>query len=201
MTATSGDYLWLREAFPELSEAYCVTLVRGVTPDELLDRFGVTGDRESLYGVEALVEPSFAQWSVHEGDVLFVGAAAVGDWAVAVEVNGYLGVTAELLDRLSAGTRLVSHFRNVNALHRFCLVDDGEIRLDFDALFAWDRGGTDPDAYADLMRAAGLPMEKDGELGNPGAAAFALAEAITGVRLTAQLLARSTFVCGTASVG
>lgn len=35
-----------------------------------------------------------------------------------MEANGFFGVTKELLSRLSAGTRLVSHFRNVNAVDR-----------------------------------------------------------------------------------
>jgi hypothetical protein len=99
-------------------------------------------------------------------------------------------VTAEVMDRLSAGTRLVSHFRNVKGLHRFCLVDDGDVRLDFDPVFAWDRGGRDPDAQVDLLRAVGLPTEKGTESRHPGAAAFALAEVLTGVRLTPEILAK-----------
>jgi hypothetical protein len=116
----------------------------------------------------------------------------------AVESNGYLGVTEELLGRLSAGTRLVSHFRNVNAVDRFYLVDDGRIRLNFEPLFAWHCSGCDADSYVDLMRTVGLRMEQDGDIGDPGAAAFALAEAITGIRLTAELLQQSTFTCGEA---
>lgn len=198
MTATFDDYLWFEQMFPDLSEAYCITLVQDVTPAGLLDRFGVVGDRVDRIGVGELIDPSYAVWEAHDGDAQLVSATAVGDWALAVESNGYLGVTEELLGRLSAGTRLVSHFRNVNAVDRFYLVDDGRIRLDFEPLFAWYRSGCDADGYVDLMQAVGLRMEQDGDIGDPSAAAFALAEAITGIRLTAELLQQSTFTCGEA---
>ncbi|MFG2624034.1 DUF6461 domain-containing protein [Streptomyces sp. NPDC048473] len=35
--ATAHDYLWFDEHFPTLAEAYCVTLVRGPTPDGSVD--------------------------------------------------------------------------------------------------------------------------------------------------------------------
>lgn len=198
MEVTFDDYLWFDEMFTGLSDAYCITLVQGVTPTELLDRFGVVGDRVDRVGVGELIEPSFAVWEEHGGDVQLVAAASVGDWALAVEVNGYLGVTEELLGGLSAGKCLVSHFRNVNAVGRFYLVDDGQIRLDFEPLFAWHRSGSDPDGYVDLMRTAGLRLEEDEDIGEPGAAAFALSEMVTGIPLTAELLELSPFTCGMA---
>ncbi|GAB3143186.1 hypothetical protein GCM10027290_19150 [Micromonospora sonneratiae] len=200
MTATFDDYLWFEQMFSDLSEAYCITLVRDVTPAGLLDRFGVVGDRVDRIGVGELVEPSYATWKAHDGAVQLVAATAVGDWALAVESNGYLGVTEKLVGRLSAGTRLVSHFRNVNAVDRFYLIDDGQIRLYFEPLFAWHRSGCDADGFIELMQAVGLPMDQDGDIGDPGAAAFALAEAITGIRLTPDLLQRSTFTCGEACI-
>jgi Family of unknown function (DUF6461) len=75
-----------------------------------------------------------------------------------VESNGYLGVTEEMLDRLSAGTRLVSHFRDVNAVDRFHLVDDGRVCLDFELLFAWYRSGCDADGYVDLILSVCSPL-------------------------------------------
>lgn len=79
MTATFDDYLWFDQVFPDLSEAYCITLVEGVTPAELLDRFGVVGDRVDRIGVGELAEPSYAAWEAHDGDVQLVAATAVGD--------------------------------------------------------------------------------------------------------------------------
>jgi hypothetical protein len=198
VVSTYVDYLWFEERFPHLAEAYCVTLVGDETSPGLLDRFGVVGDRVDRVGVGELVDRSYAVWDAHQGDVQLVAATSVGQWALAVEVNGCLGVTEELFGRLSAGSRLVSHFRNVNAADRFSLVDDGRLVVDFEPLFAWHRSGSDPDVYAELMRTVGMRMGQDDDLGEPDAAAFALAEAITGVRLTAELFERSTFACGLA---
>jgi hypothetical protein len=67
----------------------------------------------------------------HPGEVLFIGATSVDDWVLAVEPNGFLGVTEQIIVPLSAGTRLVSHFRNVNAVDRFYWVEDGDVRVQF----------------------------------------------------------------------
>jgi hypothetical protein len=74
---------------------------------------------------------------------------AIGPWTLVVEPNGFLGVSEEVVVPRSRGTRLVSHFRNVNY----------ELHTE---------------------------------------AAFALAEHITQVRLTAEFLESATFRCGTA---
>jgi hypothetical protein len=47
-----------------------------------------------------------------------------------------------------------------------------------------------------ITMATDLQLEQDADIGGPGAAAFALAEAITGVRLTAELFEQSMFICG-----
>nr|WP_234383318.1 DUF6461 domain-containing protein [Streptomyces dysideae] len=33
-TTTAADYAWLEEQYEDLLEAYCVTLVQGLTPEE-----------------------------------------------------------------------------------------------------------------------------------------------------------------------
>lgn len=38
MTATAADYTWFDDRFPGLAEAYCLTLVRGPSPEEMLAR-------------------------------------------------------------------------------------------------------------------------------------------------------------------
>ncbi|MFD0852608.1 DUF6461 domain-containing protein, partial [Actinomadura adrarensis] len=124
---------------------------------------------------------------------------AGGDWALAVEANGYLGVTEDAIVPLSAGTRLVSHFCNVNALDRFCWVEDGEIRTTFEPLFPSHREGTAPDELLKPMRAAGFNLEGSNAENAPFSA-FALAEHLTGVRVTAKLLRESHFQCGLAPI-
>ncbi|MFJ9678445.1 DUF6461 domain-containing protein [Streptomyces sp. NPDC101194] len=195
--ATAHDYLWFGRHFPFLAEAYCVTLVRGPAPDALLKRLGATELRR-VTGVDDLTEPAYEAWDTHDGDRLFAGVTGVGEWAVMIEPNGYLGISDEFLVPLSRGTTAVSHFRNVNAVDHFNWYEDGERRLHFEPLFAHSRDGSDPDGSLDTMRAAGFDLSEDDERSYElhTEAAFALAERLTGVRLTRELLDASEFVCG-----
>ncbi|MFC7307786.1 DUF6461 domain-containing protein [Streptomyces monticola] len=192
--ATAADYRWLKERFSGLAEAYCLSLVRDRTPDELLSHIGAT-PYIHVKGVEELLEPAYDAWDEHDGEQLFVAVARLGDWTLMVEPNGYLGAFGEVLGPLSRGTTAVSHFRNVNALDHFHWYEDGELRLHFEPLFAFERDGSTPDALTDVMRDVGFDLsdgdERDYSLHTE--AVFALAERLTGVRLTAELLATVEF--------
>ena len=200
MIATASDYTWLSGRFPGLMEAYCLTLVKGLTPEGLLDRLGARVECR-VTGAEELVEPAYQAWEEHDGDRLFVGVTAVGGWALAIEPNGYLGTLSEVIIPLSQGTRLISHFRNINAVDHFFWLEDGNRRLHFEPLFPTVRNGSDPDGLVEVMRQVGFDLSEDGaryELHTE--ATFALAEHLTGIRLTPELLQSATYLCGTAPV-
>jgi hypothetical protein len=198
---TAADYAWLEERYENLMQAYCVTLVRGLGPGELLRELKAEpGPR--ITGVDGLCEPSFEAVGPYR---LFVGATRVDDWSLMVEFNGYLGVTNEAMLPLSRGRTVVSHFLNVNAVDHFCWYEDGELRLHFEPLFAYHRDGTHPDELLEDMRESGFdPVEhdEDDERDYEGltGASFALAHRITGIRLTPELLANAEFHCGIAQV-
>lgn len=198
---TAADYAWLEERYEFLMEAYCVTLVRDITPEELLDRLGTEG-RTRLVGVEALGDPSY---DISVPSRLFVGATAVGDWTLMVEFNGHLGVSNAAMLPLSRGRTVVSHFRNVNAVDDFCWYEDGELRLHFQPLFAHDRDGTHPDELLVEMRESGFDLteyDEDDDRDYEGltGAPFALAHRLTGIRLTPELFESAEFLCGLARV-
>ncbi|MFB4316745.1 DUF6461 domain-containing protein [Actinomadura sp. 21ATH] len=201
MAPTAADYAWFEERFPDLAEAYCFTLVRGLTPAQVLARLGARTGGPQVKGVEALSRLSYDGYAERAGRELVVGVTAVGEWALAVEPNGYLGASEEAVVPLSAGSRLVSHFSNVNAAGNFYWVEDGDVRLTFEPLFPSHRWGSTPDALLDAMREAGFDL-LDGDDSNLdcGAAAFALAERLTGVRLTPEILTEASFLCGLAPV-
>ncbi|MEU1618459.1 DUF6461 domain-containing protein [Streptomyces sp. NPDC005722] len=195
---TAADYAWFGEQYEELMEAYCITLVQGLTPEELLAALGVECPSR-IAGVAGLSEPSF-RLGAH--DELFVGAASLGDWSLMVECNGYLGVTDEAMLPLSRGRTVVSHFRNVNAVDHFCWYQDGTLRLHFEPLFPYFRVGTHPDELVTAMRESGFDLSEadDRNLDEHNDAAFALAHRVTGVRLTPEALASAEFVAGVARV-
>ncbi|WP_432862196.1 DUF6461 domain-containing protein [Microbispora rosea] len=121
MIAIPDDYSWFSpERFPGLADAYCITYVRGLTPEELMTRLGVRTEDCSRVTLDELI-----RWRT-------LGAVAVGDWVLLVEANGGLGVTEEIIMPLSAGTRLVSHFYlDVDSMDYFYWIDDGKIRFEF----------------------------------------------------------------------
>jgi uncharacterized protein DUF6461 len=203
LTATAADYAWFRNRPPGLVESYCLTLARGLTPTEFLTRIGAQPEQIRT-GVEVLLEPSMDLWRQFDGDQLLIGVTtaqgADSEWALGIEFNGFLGVTEELIVPLSAGTRLVSHYRNIEALGHFYWLEDEEIRLDFEPLFASERAGSTPDALVDVMRAVGFDLSEDGENTQPTEAAFALAEYLTSVQVTSELLEQATYTCGVVTV-
>jgi hypothetical protein len=187
------DYAWFTERFPGLAQAYCLTLVGGLTPEQSLARLPAY-DLVELIGLDAVEEMAGQQWLRYEQSRrldLLVAATAVDGWTLIVEPNGFVGVTEELILALSEGIRVVSHYRNVNAVSRFCWADDGHLRLSFDPLLPHLRTG-------DVTRAAGLDPSAFDE--SPQEAAFALAESLTGVVLTADLLEHATYLCGSVPV-
>jgi hypothetical protein len=198
-TTTAADYAWLDKRYQNLMEAYCLTLVHGLTPEELLRELGA-GIEMRATGVEALCEPSYDSWEEYDGDRMFVGVTAVGDWSLMVEYNGYLGIRDKAMLPVSRGRRVVSHFRNVNAVDHFYWFEDGDTRLHFEPLFPYARDGSHPDELLAEMRESGFDLSDadDRDHTDHTEAAFALAHRITGIRLTPELFASAEFVCGLA---
>jgi len=188
------DYAWFRRRIGSLEVAYCLTLVRGLTPVEALERIDAE-PAGRVTGVDAFVTSCPSK---HAYGSWYVGATALDDWTLLVEWCGLLGVTTKVIEPLSAGTQVVSHYRNVDAEDRFCWMVDGDLRLQFEPLFAYSRTGSDPDGLVDVMQQVGFDLrdieDRDFELHTE--AAFALAEHLTGVRLTAELLESADYLCG-----
>lgn len=196
---SAQDYTWFRGT--TLDYGYCMTLVRGLSPTEALDRIG--GEQlDSRTGLRAFID--FAErnspWSGREDKRFGVGAVQLDGWVLLVEWNGFLGVTADAIRPLSAGTRVVSHYKNVDAEDRFCWMEDGDLRLRFEPLFPYHRDGSDADGLIEVMRDVGFDLrddeDRDYELHTE--AAFALAEHLTGVRVTQELLDTAEYVCAKA---
>ncbi|MBD0691419.1 DUF6461 domain-containing protein [Streptomyces sp. CBMA123] len=207
MTAAHAtDYTWFEQRYPVLGEAYCLAQAQGIAADELLRRFDALTGRE-VTGLDAVVAAweTFDDGEDEEAEKLFdldedrllVAVTELDGWALAVEPYGYLGSLPEVIARLTDGTRLVSHFRNVNAVDHFNWWERGECRLRFEPLFADQRDGTDADApgTSELLTACGFRL--DGERGELHTeAAFALAERLTDVRLGPERLEAATFRLG-----
>ncbi|GAA0273462.1 hypothetical protein GCM10010302_08830 [Streptomyces polychromogenes] len=202
MMKTAADYAWFEDDFPDIAEAYCFTLVRGLAPAEVVARLG--GRTEApLRGIAALTDAAFARYDQAggDGDEQLIGMTTVGEWTLLIEPNGYLGVTGDRALPASAGTSWISHFINVNAVGTFLWAEDGVLRLEFDPMFPQDRSGSTPDELLGVMERTGFHLDgepPETDLSAP--AAFALAEHLTGVAVTPELLQDTTFTCATARI-
>ncbi|WP_069167993.1 DUF6461 domain-containing protein [Nocardia altamirensis] len=202
-TAVAADYEWIGDLYQKLFHGYCLTLVREVTPREFMDRIGAQITFDALPLGKQFSDISWRRDEPDSGH--FIGATTVagadGDWTLALEMNGgYLGVTEEIIGPVSAATTLVSHYHCVG-LGRFRCFEDGALRLGFEPLFSSDRWGSNPDGCLEQMRQIGFNLDEDREeIGPTTTAAFALAERLTGVRVTEDLLYSSEYLCGTVHI-
>lgn len=207
---TTPSYSWFETEFPDLAEAYCLTLVKGIPPRDL---FGILGAREvqRTRGIQAIVDFADETWEEHEEETLLLCAVQVEGWTLCIEPYGYLGSLDETVGVLSRDTELVSVFRDSDASSHFLWARHGTIRLHFEPPHPGKRDGSDPDGLVEAMREVGFathpadahPAEREpvgAERHSAGEtddrAALALAERLTGVRLTPELLDETTYVCG-----
>ncbi|MGW2640974.1 DUF6461 domain-containing protein [Streptomyces sp. NPDC001348] len=209
MTAvTAHDYAWTGSSplFGYALEAgYTLTLVRGVAPGEVLRVMGAE-PLGSCTGADALIErqDELRDPADYWDEAFVAGAFSVpgegGDWTLVLHVGeGGMGMQPRFLEALSAGGRAVVHSSNGGKpMHFFNWYEDGELRTTFERSTSRD-GGT-PDALNPVMREVGLALSDDeGEtngLFHTKAAVFALAERLTGVRVTEELLRDSEYQLG-----
>ena len=200
--SSAAEYEWAEDWYDSIGQAYCLTLAEGLTPAQFLDRIGAEPAGTSE-GLEAIGARSQELWEEDPVSRAVIGVTEVrdadgGQWALGIEVNGVLGATPEVIGPLSAGTRVVSHFANVSAEGVYWMAD-GKVALTFDPLFPQDREGPESRAATGMLRAAGFDLADDAEnIDHPTASAFALAQRITKVEVTRDLLEEVTYELGIA---
>ncbi|MET8004584.1 DUF6461 domain-containing protein [Nonomuraea glycinis] len=193
-------FRWLQPPYGDrgnrLGEIYCVTLLRGLDPAEVLRRFGARTSTEMSFAELGLAVSDFTVATDGGDGGGYVGVVATGDGCAAVEPYGWSGT--EMLARLSVGTDVVSVLRHDYACDYFHYAADGMVLTAFDPTFPERRSGADTDRLAGLMREFGLPLEESSDedwdqrfddlSGHGLARMFAMAARLTGVTFTADLL-------------
>jgi hypothetical protein len=195
-------FRWLQPPYGDqgdlLGEIYCVTLLRGLDPAEVLRRFGAHTSTEMSFAELDLAVSDFTMVTGGGEGGGHVGVVATVDGCAAVEPSGWSGTDDPTLARLSAGTDVVSVSRHDYACDYFHYAADGMVITAFDPTAPEHRSGADTDRLAGLMREFGLPLEEGSEeewdqryddLSEHGLARmFAMAARLTGVTFTADLL-------------
>lgn len=208
---TAHDYAWIRTSplfRHALESGYTLTLIRGRTPHEVL-RAMEAEQRGTGEGTAGLIEAG----DVHRGemdhdywdDSYVAGAFSVpgehGDWTLVLGFDGGLGIAGACMETLSKGGRVVAHSTNGGKpIHLFHWFEDGELRTTFES--AWSREGDAPEELVPLLREVGFPLTPAGEHDESApdvdgkAAVLALAERLTGIRVTESLLQDATYELG-----
>jgi hypothetical protein len=160
--AAEECWSWVREDASRLGLGGCLTFVRGLSSERVLEAFGMEVERAQLLPLsradEALPDPP---WEVDDrGNVKspWVRVGRVNDWAFAIESTTLMGVLERVGAKLSRDTEAIvvswtgptegfSYYANESAVTRF------------DPILADQRGGSDPDRLRAEMRRVGL-LEK-----------------------------------------
>jgi hypothetical protein len=187
VAVSADDYAWFTEQCADLADAFGVVLVRGRTPAEVV---AASGDPKPARAV------GLHRLTSLPGPV--VAATELDGWTLLLTPRS---VPADR--RLSRGTVLVAH-----AGDRFLWARDGEVLLEFDPADASRRSGSDPDGLLEILDRLGFDTA-GGDGAGPGddggwgdevrhrERSLALAEQLTGVRITLEALEAATFTCGT----
>ncbi|ACZ89716.1 DUF6461 domain-containing protein [Streptosporangium roseum] len=192
MTECPEEFRWL-SGREELGEIYCVSFVRGLSPEEVLRRFGVDeSTMEEGVTSEELDERSVE--SMRDDAAGYIGAAKIGDWTLVIEPGGWkIAVDSDIYAPVSRGTEVVSVCHHESASDSFAYIVDGESAVHFDPMCPGDRSGSDPDLFIKEMREVGLDPEHDIDIANsfidfPMERSFALASRITSLPFSSEML-------------
>jgi hypothetical protein len=107
---TEVDYAWV-DSWPEASPDFCVVMVRGLAPEEVLTRMlpnapiGIVSVSEARRWAEAQSLPNYGT---------SVEAVGLGGWSLAVEVNGYHATLEHVISRLAKGGAAATIYTGFN---------------------------------------------------------------------------------------
>ncbi|MEV6596719.1 DUF6461 domain-containing protein [Actinoplanes sp. NPDC051346] len=192
MTGLAEKYAWFADYE---SNTYCLTIVRNCSQSEVLRRLGADGVREMSDMVAVWQETQEV-----EDPTSVVAVAAVGNHVLLFEPHGWRGATREVAEGISKGTVLVSHVSTINGDTRFIWAEDGVVQAEFELQSHWDIAGARAGQMGSMLVEAGFLDRESGLTDDSDVylpAAMALAEMITEVRISLEILDNSQYLCAT----
>jgi hypothetical protein len=211
--SSAADYAWFEVTELGLAVASCLTFVKDVPAAEVARRLGGTEiarmdglARFERYRGAVTVPPQAdgedeaCDYSASTGRE-FAAVCDLTGGAFMLETYSFLGVTDDVLRRLSAGTSVAVVYSTEHNDSRFVWAEDGDIRVAFDPFHAGWREGSTPDALILDLAELGFHLS-DEDPGDPrwvfddkaAQRALALAHRLTGVHLTEDTLKRPTYL-------
>ncbi|MGI5183198.1 DUF6461 domain-containing protein [Dactylosporangium sp. CA-152071] len=189
---------------------FCVTLVRGAGPDEVIGILGgadpvpIVSAQTALLAEDAVRERVDEHGVPHPSDLMYVVATRLGDWTMVIEPNGYLCTDRDVVRALSAAGELVSFYYNENTTPSFTWAAGGRELVYFNPGYPDEPYGAEPGRLDGLLTELGFtfggygddPDEDDDDFdADFQERTFALMERMTGVRWDAEHLHAATFRC------
>ncbi len=215
MTASVDDYVWFSEDYP-LGLNFCATLVRALTPDEVIAALGGTEavDITGAHRLDGAAEQvGYPDPIDDDGGFLadldtgldFIAACDLGDWTLIVEPNGFQCSTEETARLLSSNGELVSFYFNENTDPVLRWARSGVTLVTFDPSggAGW-REGSEPDRLLPALESLGFDLSTEEiDPDDPRwhydekwqARTLALMEHLTGVQISPDLLENARFRC------
>ena len=180
-------------------DAYCLTLMPRLSIAELIELLPLSPTMAGECDYRTLEDRGLDIFN----DVGGVGLLEVANGVVMFEPNGYVGVSPPVMGPVTAGRTAVSHYRGGHGVTNFHWYVNGEVATQFEPFQPSGRGGTHPDVLVPLMQSIGgfALNPDDWDDGDDSwldlphdQATFALAEALTAIPITLDLLSQSTYL-------
>jgi hypothetical protein len=226
MMARAEDYSWFSARCGELAQSYCLTWVRGATPNEVIRRLGGVNpfhlqgldDLDASAGRTTYLENAVEGGTFHTDRTTgfeFVAVVQLDGWSLVVEPNGYLCTEDAARVRLSQHTTIISVYYNENTYSRFALIRDGETELECNPADPSWRTGRQSEDHLGIMATLGFPIstgldtdDSDFETDNSELPydemhrerMLALAEHFTRIRLEYIDLEKADFACASVPI-
>ncbi|WP_433792822.1 DUF6461 domain-containing protein [Actinoplanes sp. CA-252034] len=181
------DYSW-PDRHRDLTRGFCFTLVRGLTPHQIIDKVG--GDELERVEWPRVIGPGDGEAGVRSR--FFGGVARAGSWSVLVEDNGSLGVTPAIVQPLSARRWVYGYRGGGGRPGRLMVYRDGDLALDLDTSAPERATGSRVDEFRPDLLAAGLSGEKGPA--QPTSAGLNFLAVRTGIKLTEEWLSTLSYV-------
>ncbi|MBB1151771.1 DUF6461 domain-containing protein [Amycolatopsis dendrobii] len=123
--APDAEHRWIEKS--SLGEAATITVVRGLTPEEVISTLG--GDPAAPVSITSIAErPAWQRFSLPgHGYVPLLAVLEVDDVVLAVEDNGFQGADRDRLTALSRNGKAASLYWNVNANFQLALAERGQL--------------------------------------------------------------------------
>ncbi|WP_433365171.1 DUF6461 domain-containing protein [Actinoplanes sp. CA-142083] len=111
----AGDYAWAVESYA-LGLNFCLTFVRGLSPDEVIARLGggepvpIVSDAVAFGGFEAVEQRVDERGATHPSGLDYGAVTPVGGWTMVVEPEGFLCSEDDAMRVLSSTGEMMSFY-------------------------------------------------------------------------------------------